>query len=183
MTLNLPWTPKPQGLLLTAVMLSCLPCMQLYNHRGECTAPCFPRPISSPGSSTHKGFITLPWPCWSCTSVALLATFQCPVHARSTNHTLSSSSRVSIVYWLENIFFLSRTSPSHWNSLLLNCLQTGKKKNPSTSFIKWLTYSSLSDTRSTSAVHEQCGQLLNRYQMYSQWEIAQYFAFPTSNIW
>ena len=183
MMLNLPWTPKPQGLLLTAVMLSCLPCMQPYNHRGECTAPCFPRPISSPGSSTHKGFITLPWPCWSCTSVGLLATFQCPVHARSTNHTLSSSSRVSIVYWLENIFFLSRTSPSRWNSLLLNCPQTGKKKNPSTSFIKWLTYI-LIPVRHTEYLCSTWTMWTTAQSLPNVQSVrAQYFAFPTSHIW
>lgn len=39
MMLNLPWSPNPQGLLLVALQLSCLPCSQPYNCR-ENLQPC-----------------------------------------------------------------------------------------------------------------------------------------------
>lgn len=134
MMLNLPWSPNPQGLLLITAMLSHLhPTCSPYNHRGEWPTPYFPwsrSPLNSP---------TKPAPEW------LMTIFRCPVHGRSTNQTLPSASRESIVYWLENISFLSPTRPSHWKSQLLNCFQSGKRENPSISLVKWLTHSSLSD--------------------------------------
>lgn len=83
MMLNLPWSPNPQGLLLAAGQLSCLLYSQPYNHRGEFTAPYFPGAVSPPGRFTHKGFTTLPWPCWSCPTAALryiLRPFACSQH-------------------------------------------------------------------------------------------------------
>lgn len=84
MMLDLPWSPKPHGLLLAAVHLSCLPYSQPYNHTGEFTALCFPGAVAAPALFTHKGCTTtLPWPCWRCPTRALrciLGPFACSQH-------------------------------------------------------------------------------------------------------